>query len=204
MCIRDRFAGKPELDILRALGYFDRPAEPAALQLVLPEMEDRTYRAALEHLHHARLILTTDPAQPLDCHPAISEYFEAGATPEGHARLYEHYMKQAPPLPDTLEEMTPLFYAIYHGCRAGRYEEALTEAYFYRILRGNEFYLTRKLGASGTEASLLASFFERPWTQPAAALSPKHQVWVVSQAGSTLRALGRLADACLLYTSRCV
>jgi hypothetical protein len=33
------FAGKPEADILRALGYFDRPAEPAALRLVLPAME---------------------------------------------------------------------------------------------------------------------------------------------------------------------
>lgn len=41
-----RFTGRPESDILRALGYFDRPAEPAALKLVLPAMEDRKYRAA--------------------------------------------------------------------------------------------------------------------------------------------------------------
>src|SRR5206468_2068008 len=42
------FAGKPEAAILRALGYFDRPAEPVALKLVLPPMEDRKYRAALK------------------------------------------------------------------------------------------------------------------------------------------------------------
>ena len=42
------FAGKPEVDILRALGYFDRPAEPAALKLVLPTMVDRKYRSALK------------------------------------------------------------------------------------------------------------------------------------------------------------
>src|ERR1017187_4917023 len=62
------FAGKPEAAILRALEYFDRPAEPAALKLVLPAMEDRKYQAALKRLHDARLILTTDPALPLDCH----------------------------------------------------------------------------------------------------------------------------------------
>src|ERR1035437_4460180 len=103
------FAGKPEAAILRALGYFDRPAEPAALKLVLPAMEDRKYRAALKRLRDARLILTTDPAQPLDCHPLVREHFAAEATREGHARLYEHYKKQAPHRPDTIEEMTPLF-----------------------------------------------------------------------------------------------
>ena len=118
------FAGKPELDILRALGHFDRPAEPEALKLVMPAMEDRKYRAALNRLHDARLILTTDPAQPLDCHPLVREHFAGQATREGHARLYEHYQKQAPHRPDTLEEMTPLFYAVYHGCRAGQHQAA--------------------------------------------------------------------------------
>ena len=32
----EMFAGKPELDILCALGYFNRPAEPEALKLVQP------------------------------------------------------------------------------------------------------------------------------------------------------------------------
>src|ERR1035437_6355831 len=55
------YESEPELEILRALGYFDRPAEPAALKLVLPAMEDRKYRAALKRLRDARLILTTAP-----------------------------------------------------------------------------------------------------------------------------------------------
>ncbi|SPF36258.1 hypothetical protein SBA4_1840036 [Candidatus Sulfopaludibacter sp. SbA4] len=113
------FAGKPELGILRGLGYFNRPAEPAALKLVLPTMDDHKYRVALNRLHKARLILTTDPGQPIDCHPLVREHFASDATREGHARLYEHYKSQAPHLPDTLEEMTPLFHAVYHGCQAG-------------------------------------------------------------------------------------
>ena len=81
------FAGQvPELDILRALGYFDRPAESAALRLVRPKIEYRRYQAALKHLHATRLILTKDPAQPLDCHPLVREYFAVDATLEGHAR----------------------------------------------------------------------------------------------------------------------
>jgi tetratricopeptide (TPR) repeat protein len=189
------FAGKPELDILRALGHFDRPAEPEALKLVMPAMEDRKYRAALNRLHDARLILTTDPAQPLDCHPLVREHFAGQATREGHARLYEHYQKQAPYQPDTLEEMTPLFYAVYHSCRAGQHAECRRGVYRDRILRGNEFYLTKKLGAFGTYLSLLANFFETPWNQPVTTLSPADQYWLISEAGFALRAVGRLADA---------
>jgi tetratricopeptide (TPR) repeat protein len=189
------FAGKPEADILRALGYFARPAEPEALKLVLPAMEDRKYRSALNRLHDARLILSTDPRQPLDCHPLVREHFAAQGTKEGHARLYEHYKAQAPERPNTLGEMTPLFYAVYHGCKAGRHAECRREVYRDRILRGKEFYLLHKLGANGTDLSLLANFFEVPWTQPVAALSPADQSWVLNSAGFALRAVGRLADA---------
>ena len=53
----------------------------------------------------------------------------------------------------------------------------------------------KKLGAVGTNLSLLSSFFETPWTQPVAALSLADQIWMISHAGFTLRAVGRLADA---------
>ena len=67
--------------------------------------------------------------------------------------------------------MTPLFYAVYHGCRAGLHVECRRDIYRDRILHGNEGYLWRKLGAFGTQLSLLATFFEVPWTQPVAASS---------------------------------
>jgi len=189
------YKGEAELDILRALGYFDRPAEPPALKLVMPAMEDRKHRAALKRLHDARLILTMDPGQPIDCHPLVREHFAEEATREGHARLYEHYKKHAPQLPDTMEEMMPLFYALYHGCQAGRHQAVLDEVYYGRIRRGDQAYLLRKLGAFGTNLSLLANFFETPWIQPVATLSLDYPAWVVSNAGFALRAVGRLADA---------
>jgi hypothetical protein len=129
------FADKPELDILRALGYFDRPAEPAALKLVLRAINDHAYRAALNRLFKARLILTTDPAKPLDCHPLVREHFAATATAGGHGRLYEYYKNEAPHRPDTLEEMTPLFYAVYHGCRASQHQTRCTLIAFSAAMR---------------------------------------------------------------------
>ena len=66
-------------------------------------MPDHKYKAALKRLRSARLILTKDPAAPLDCHPLIREHFAAvmretapDAFRDGHSRLYEHYCKQAP------------------------------------------------------------------------------------------------------------
>jgi tetratricopeptide (TPR) repeat protein len=189
------YAGKPELDILCALGYFDRPAEREALKLVLPEIGERKYRAAIQHLRGARLIVSTNPTQLVDCHPLVRKYFAAAATREGHARLYEHYKKEAPPYPNTLKEMTPLFYAIYHGCKAGEHQAAVQDVYYDRIDRGTEFYLTNKLGAYGTELSLLGNFFEAPWTHPESSLSPADRSWVLGNSGFALRAVGRLTDA---------
>jgi tetratricopeptide (TPR) repeat protein len=114
---------------------------------------------------------------------------------DGHSRLYEYYCKQAPEQPDTLKEMTPLFYAVYHGCQAGRHHDVLGGVYRDRVLRGNEGYLIHKLGASGTNLSLLANFFRSPWTVPVPSLSPADQSWVISTSAFALRALGRLADA---------
>ena len=196
------FAGKPELDILRALGYFDRPAEPAALKLVLPDMSDRTYRAALKRLREARLILTADPTALIDCHPLVREHFAdvmrktaPDVFRDGHSRLYDYYCSQAPGQPDTLEEMTPLFYAVFHGCQGGRHHEARSEVYRDRILRHREGYLTQKLGAFGADLALLANFFEFPWRVPVHSLLPADQSWVIGEAAFTLLALGRLADA---------
>jgi DNA-binding winged helix-turn-helix (wHTH) protein/tetratricopeptide (TPR) repeat protein len=194
------FTGRPESEILEALGYFDRPAEPAALKLILPTLEDRIHSGALNRLRIARLILTSDPTQPIDCHPLVREYFADKTTGDGHVRLYEHFSAIAPHRPDGLEQMTPLFYAVYHGCKAGLHQTALDEIYRERIRRGTEAYLTKKLGAFGTDLSLLANFFEVPFRQPIQSLAPSDRVWVIGQAGFDLRALGYLSDAVKLMS----
>ena len=69
------------------------------------------------------------------------------------------------------------------------------DVYRDRILRGDQLHLVSKLGAFGTNVSLLANFFQCPWTEPIPTLSPDDQSWVIRHAGWSLRTLGRLKDA---------
>jgi hypothetical protein len=153
----------------------------------------------------ARLVkarLVSEQAGGLDAHPLVREHFgerlREGA-PEawqaGNARLYEHYRRAAPELPETLEAMMPLYTAVVHGCRAGRVQEACDEVYWRRIHRGNEAFSGRKLGAFGAELTALAAFFDLPWTRPSARLRAADQAWILNDAGFALRALGRLPEA---------
>jgi tetratricopeptide (TPR) repeat protein len=196
------FKGQAESKVLRGLSFFDRPAEPAALKLVMPAMTDLQYRAALKRLRQARLVLNDNPSDAIDCHPLIREHFAGAmrstvrkAFREGHLRLYGHYRTQAPDLPDTLEEMTLLFHAVYHGCRAGHHQEALDEVYHNRIYQGKNARLPLKLGAFGTDLSLLVNFFDSPWSRPVPTLSPAAKTWLTNNAAFALRAIGRLSDA---------
>ena len=121
------------------------------------------------------------------------------ASPEawraGHERLYEHYRTSVDDLPDTLEGLMPLYAAVVHGCRAGRVQEACDEVYFRRILRGDDEFSWRKLGAFGAELTALAAFFDPAWNQPSDQLTAPDQAWVLAYAGFHLRGLGRLPEA---------
>ena len=195
------FKGKPELDVLRILGLFDRPADRGALK-ILRKMSPGAWAEALENLKDARLIEYEDLDGPLDCHPLIREHFAEeyrASKPEAfraaQSQLYEYYSKLAPPLPDTLEEMTPLFYAVYHGCQAGKHQEALKSVYRDRILRGDEYFLLKQLGAYGVNLSLLANFFVTPWSEPIRSLETGDQAWLIANASFALRSFGRLREA---------
>ena len=146
-------------------------------------------------------LLAESKDKRLDAHPLVREHFgeqvrerAPEAWKEGHRRLYEHLKVKAKPLPDTVEEMEPLYAAVIHGCRAGKAEEA-REVLHDRINRGDDYYSVKKLGAFGSEAAVLSAFFDPPWERLAPGLSEAAQAWVLSNAGSALRALGRLEEA---------
>jgi tetratricopeptide (TPR) repeat protein len=206
----------PELAILRLLGLFDRPAAAAALKALraappipdltepLVDLADEDWRLAVANLREHSLLAAADAAEPetLDAHPLVRACFAGeleshrpAAWQEGNRRLYEHLRQAAPDLPDTLEAMQPLYAAIVHGCRAGRQQEAMVEVYWRRILRGEDFYSSSKLGAFGSELTALAGFFARLWSQPSARLTAAEQAFILNTAAFRLRALGRLAEA---------
>ncbi len=206
----------PELAILRLLGLFYRPAEAGALKALraappipgltepLVDLSDEDWRIAISTLRDHALLAAADPQEPetLDAHPLVRACFaeklesqQPAAWQEGNRRLYEHLRQTAPNLPDTLEAMQSLYAAIGHGCRAGRQQEVMVEVYWRRILREDEFYSPKKLGAFGSELTALAGFFDRPWSQPSARLTAGWQAFVLNEAAFVLRSLGRLAEA---------
>ncbi|MEP7120823.1 MAG: SIR2 family protein, partial [Byssovorax sp.] len=209
------FAGKPEIAVLRLLGLFDRPApedEIAALRampyvpgltMFLKGLKGGAWNEAVTTLQDVGLLAAaSDHDDRLDAHPLVREHFGAqlrqkrpDAWREGHRRLYVYLSEKAKPLPNTIEEMAPLYAAVVHGCLAGKHQEALEEVHLTRIRRANEAFSIHKLGAFGSEVAVLSAFFDPPWERLALALSEPAQAFVLNEAGFALRALGRLQDA---------
>ena len=180
--------------ILSLVGLFDRPAEPEALEAVLaappipplteawhalsPQEQALSWGFALQRLRALKLISAEDPAHPgLDAHPVVRQHFGRRlkeAAPEvfreANGRLYEHY-KALPEklwgkeLPDTLEEMQPLFAAIAHGCAAGLHQEVFAEVYYRKVQRrGTENFTMSKLGAVNADLGHPQRAAAEPWS----------------------------------------
>lgn len=209
----ERWLGKPEIAILYMIGLFDRPvevdeiaalrAEPAISGLTdtLLGVSERAWNKAVAKLRRACL-LSAEQDERLDAHPLVREHFgqqlkrdQPAAWREGHRRLYVYLKNKAKPLPETIEEMAPLYAAVVHGCLAGKNQEALVEVYWKRIARTNEHFSSIKLGAFGSEAAALSAFFDPPWERLAPGLCEPSQPLVMYEAGFALRALGRLLEA---------
>ena len=151
------FGEGPEVSVLRMLGLFDRPADERVLEALLkaPAIRGLTesltdlspieWRTVFARLRRARLLAGEDPHNPgcLDTHPLVREFFgeqlrnqQTDAWKECNRRLYHHYRRLAPQLPNSFTEMEPLFSAVLCGCNAGLFREALHEVYIPRIQRG--------------------------------------------------------------------
>ena len=161
--------GQRQLAVLRLLGLFDRPAkadclaalrrEPgiAGLTEALVSLSEAQWKATIKRLSDCGLVLALTPSSEIDAHPLIREYFAQQLrenNPEAwraaHRRLYEHLTSSTQDKPQpTLDELQPLYQAVAHGCLAGVQQEACNKVYFDRILRGSEFYSTRKLVQRG-------------------------------------------------------
>ncbi len=210
------FELKPELNILRIMGLFDRSADGGAIKAVranppikgltseLSELSDEKWLYALNNLREAKLLIRESQNKPdtLDCHPLIREHFgeklrvsNPEAWKEAHSRLYEYYKSQAKEYPETIEEMTPLLAAVAHGCEARRYQEVLDKVYQRRIQRKDAYFITNKLRAYGAELSALSGFFDIPWRRPVDGLKESAKASILSDAGFCLRELGRLGEA---------
>lgn len=94
----------------------------------LVDLDERAWNVALSNLRDCGLLAKEDGTD-LDAHPLVRAWFghelerrHPSAWQAGHERLYEHFKNAAPELPDTLDEMMPLYAAVVHGCRAGKHK----------------------------------------------------------------------------------
>ncbi len=215
----------PGLNVLYVLGLFDRPVGMQVVEalIIKPFIPGVSIRATgfseaewgfiLSDLREAGLLTVSNVDKTenepikidkvLDCHPLIREYFgqrfqelSTEGWREAHQQLYKYY-KDLPQksLPDTLEEMEPLYAAINHGCRAELHQEVFDEIFWKRVRRGNKAYTVHKLGAFGAELSALSFFFREPWTHPVEGLKETDKAVTLNWVGFALRALGRLQEA---------
>lgn len=213
----ERFGESAKAEILAMLGLFDRPADEGSIEALRAAPSVTRLNAAVralgslqwqDHVEELRRLGLLSPAShhnpdELDAHPLVREHFaehlqtkHPEAWQAGHLRLYEH-LQTVPQedQPDGLAEMAPLFQAVHHGCAAGRYQEALDGIYYARIVREQEFYLWKRLGAVSADLGVITSFFDSPWERPVASLSEADQAWLLNEAATRLRLLGRLRDA---------
>ncbi|MEK7675478.1 MAG: hypothetical protein AAB676_06565 [Verrucomicrobiota bacterium] len=223
--------GARQLAVLRLLGLFDRPADAGCLEALRREpaipgltgplvgLDEDDWICILSDLADCGLVSvqkaegsqpsTLSSQPPLDAHPLIREYFAGQLrqqNPAGwraaHGRLYEHLVgstsdKGHP----VLEDLQPLYQAVAHGCRAGRFTDALVDVFQKRLRRGVEHYSFRR-GFVGADLAALSGFFDTPWLDikdaPAVsnqALSALNQAYVLNETGSALRVLGRIHEA---------
>lgn len=169
-----------------------------------PEDRAQRLRGAKLRLRKLRLLSKPNPHDPLelDAHPIVRAFFAGRldqtapeTTKAAHYTLYCHYCAAAPVLPDTLEEMQPLFHAVHHGVKAGRAQEAYDVVFRGRIRRDKDAFMTRALGAFGPQLAICANFFAPPWQTPRGDLRPDTRAWLLGEAAYALTALGRLADS---------
>jgi len=213
---RSWFGEGPELCVLRMVGLFDRPSDSQAIAALRTSPSILGFTDALRYMTHAgwqwvllklrraRLLFEPDPEQPdtLDAHPLVREFFRQNLIEEhpdswreGNNRLFTYFKQTAKQYPDDIWEMQPIKLAIIHGCRAGRYQEALEDVYCKRIRRGSEEFITEKLSTHGENLAMLSNFFVTPWLQPVTDLSKNAKSFLLNETALSLQAVGRLVEA---------
>jgi len=171
-------------------------------QATVQPLVDEDWNTAISFLGDFGLVAiefaADDSEHFLDCHPLVREHFakqirdkKSDAWRSGHGRLFHYLSQSAPELPNTLSQMDLLYESMSHGCNAGRHLQVMTDVYWPRVCRGNEFFGTTKLGAFTSELAALATLFDVPWTRPNSSLPPELIAFSLNRAAHELRTIGR-------------
>jgi hypothetical protein len=205
---------------LQLLGLFDRPMNTVEKAVLIAKanhakplraLMETQWQAIEQRLENSGLLLGKKGSferLEWDTHPIIRSFFgekfkenHPEAFQQAHLVLFEYYQKVPEQefgkfLPDTLDEMQPLYRAVAHGCLADRYAHAF-KIYYERIDRNDEAYATNKLGAYSYTLSTLSKFFPNNWDFPPvkSGINEAEQALLLAEALFCLMYLGRLSEA---------
>jgi len=181
-------------------GVFRKKIEGTGFNEVIVKMSKLDFIDLINGLVDWRLISYDETKKLYTTHPLIKSYFESDFSERDrklcHKRIYEYFGGYAPERPDTLGEMQPLFEQVEHGCAAGLYDEVFRDVYQEKIYRGEEKFITYKLGAWETDLSLIKTFFpESDLSQMPLVDGKSNQSFLLSLAGLALLCAGRPGEA---------
>ncbi len=164
----------------------------------LIDMNLFSFKRMVDNLCDRRLI-TKGQDDTYTTHPLIKGYFELIFEEDDkklcHKKIYEFIGTYAPERPETLEEMQPLFEQVHHGCAADLHEEAYYNVYRQKIMRWDERFLVRNLGAWETNLSLIRNFFQEGDFQKKPLVSKiKEKSYLLNETGLSMMCIGRLEE----------
>ena len=201
---------------LQLLGLFDRPMNPAEKAVLIASanhaeplraLTQKQWQAVEQRLERSGLLLGrkgTFTRFEWDTHPIIRAYFgqkfkenHPETFKQAHKVLFDYYQNlPEKEVPDTLEEMLPLYRAVMHGCLAGEYKKALIDVFQQRINRINDLYSLYKLGAYSYNLVALSAFFSANWIKlNDEYITEPEEVWLSNLVSFSLMSSGRLLDA---------
>lgn len=207
---------------LRLFGLFDRPMREEEWHVVrdqvhlaqpLRDLNMERCATLINDLEQAGFVLPYSDRCGWQLHPMVRDFFtdkleaeygadttEANGLSQAHGVLFDYFQNLLGKegfQPDNRAALEPLYRAVQHGCRAGRYREALYEVYIKRIRRGTDYFSLAKLGAYSSELTVLAGFFPHGWDRPPveADLAPSDRAWLLAETAFCLTALGRVEEA---------
>jgi len=205
-----------KVQLLRIVSLFDGPADPQAIASLLkgPPIRGLTdqlrgldaheRQTIVEQLRRARLLVESDGDQAdwLDTHAIIRDHFRTAlraghrqAWKQGNLALYRHYRASVRRQAQTKAEAERVHAAIAHACRADRESDAL-RAYESQIHSRNADSAVRRFGLFGDDLVALYAFFDPDSLRVTHRLPADGRVFVLEQAASRLRWLGRLDECC--------
>lgn len=189
------------------IGFFRKKITTSKLNRKLTNISMNDFTDVVDGLVNWGLIACDESTKSYSAHPLVKKYFESLFEDKDrkayHKAIYEHIDTYAKNLPDTIEEMKPLFEMVYHGCKAMMYHDVCMQIYRDRINRGNEFYLTKKLGAWETKFGCVRNFFpDGDITKPPLVTNWRIQSWLMNEAALILQVTGRPSVAVALLIKK--